>query len=217
MKLNEQKFEELAKRKNYINGYDLWLELGGGEDAYDCVKNNSEIGYEIVRAIFNRFGEIETIGVIDFEKETISSLKSKYIQIGDYLYGELDEYNDVSSNISLERTRIEAELLHLFLYDEPILKEYPEWYFENGYYSIKRCQLLDWMDKNQKTWQDVANQLGISIQELKWKTSRYEKLTLMDMVCLIEMIGAVELYKIVQFPSKTIRLKVKRELFEDEG
>ena len=46
-----------------------------------------QIGYEAVKEIYNRLGEIETIKIIDFgEEETLNGFKSKFIEIKGRLY-----------------------------------------------------------------------------------------------------------------------------------
>lgn len=86
MKLRINKFEELAKRGGYRNGYELSLALGCGDATYPLLKKGGRIGGGIVAEIYNRFGEEITLEVIDFENETINSIKSKYIKVGNKLY-----------------------------------------------------------------------------------------------------------------------------------
>lgn len=86
MKLKVDKFEELAKREGYRNGYELSLAVGCGDATYPLLKEGGRIGSDIVAEIYNCFGEETTLDVIDFETETINSLKSKYIQVGKKLY-----------------------------------------------------------------------------------------------------------------------------------
>lgn len=44
------------------------------------------IGYEIVRDLYNKYGQAVVGKIIDFEDETIESFKSKYILVGKRLY-----------------------------------------------------------------------------------------------------------------------------------
>ncbi len=44
------------------------------------------IGYEVVRELFNKYGQAVVSKIIDFEEETIESFKSKYILVGKRLY-----------------------------------------------------------------------------------------------------------------------------------
>ena len=43
------------------------------------------IGYEVVRELFNKYGQAVVSKMIDFEEETIESFKSKYILVGKML------------------------------------------------------------------------------------------------------------------------------------
>lgn len=86
MKLKTDKFEELAKRKGIPNGKMLWKQLGGGRSAYSAVKNGCGITHEIVQNLYNRYGEAETVSVVDFGEEGLNGFKGKYISIGNQLY-----------------------------------------------------------------------------------------------------------------------------------
>lgn len=86
MKLKTDKFEELAKRKGIPNGKMLWKQLGGGRSAYPAVKNGCAITHEIVQNLYNRYGEAETVNVVDFEEEGLDGFKAKHIPIGNQLY-----------------------------------------------------------------------------------------------------------------------------------
>jgi hypothetical protein len=79
-------FEELAKRKGLSNGKLLWKKIGGGKAAYTLMKNGCDISYEVVKGLYNYYGEVETLKVIDFGEETIDGFKAKFIQVGDKLY-----------------------------------------------------------------------------------------------------------------------------------
>ena len=82
MRLIIKEFEFLAKRSEYNSGYRLWRKLGGGKRAYKHIKAGVSVGFEVVKALYNKFGEKEVEKVIDFEGLTISSLKSKYLIVG---------------------------------------------------------------------------------------------------------------------------------------
>lgn len=87
MKLKIKEFEQLATRKGYASGKELMRTLGAGKRAYDCFKKGKVgIGYDLVKEIFNTFGEYATTQVIDFEEETVNGFKSKFIRIGTKLY-----------------------------------------------------------------------------------------------------------------------------------
>lgn len=86
MKLKIQEFEELARRKGYRGGKALMKKLGAGKYVYDSLKRGCEIGHELVRAIYNEFGALTMMSVLDLEGETLQSFKSKYIKVGGTLY-----------------------------------------------------------------------------------------------------------------------------------
>ena len=86
MKIIIDEFERLARCKGYRSGNELFRELGGGRSAYQCIKAGNRVGEEIVRAIYNKFGEKVLTEVVDMEEETISVLKSKSIVIAGKLY-----------------------------------------------------------------------------------------------------------------------------------
>ena len=86
MLLKIEKFEELAKRKGYRNGYELSREVGCGKLTYNLLKQGHRIGYDVVAEIYNRFGENETLAVIDFEEETLNGFTSKFVKVGNRLY-----------------------------------------------------------------------------------------------------------------------------------
>lgn len=86
MLLKIEKFEELAKRKGYRNGYELSREVGCGKLTYNLLKQGHRMGYDVVFEIYNRFGEAVTLSVIDFEEETLNGFTSKYVKVGNRLY-----------------------------------------------------------------------------------------------------------------------------------
>lgn len=86
MKLKIQEFEDLAKRKGYVEGKRLMKKLGAGFKAYGCFKGGCRLGYELAKDLYNKVGEAEFVKVIDFEEDTLSGFKQKYILIGDKLY-----------------------------------------------------------------------------------------------------------------------------------
>lgn len=86
MKLNIEKFEELAIIEDCKNGCKLFYKLGGTSKVYGLLKKGLRIGYEIVKEIFNNYGEWVTNNVIIWEGESIESFKSKYVLIQNILY-----------------------------------------------------------------------------------------------------------------------------------
>lgn len=86
MKLKIKEFESLAKRQGYKDGEALFLRLGGGWKTYKSLKRGNQIGYEFVRELYNEFGALTMLEVIDLEGETIQSFKSKFVAVGGILY-----------------------------------------------------------------------------------------------------------------------------------
>lgn len=44
------------------------------------------MGYELVRDLYNKYGQAVVKKIIDFEEETLESFKSKFILVGKRLY-----------------------------------------------------------------------------------------------------------------------------------
>ena len=86
MRLKIKKFNALAKKKGYRDGKKLMQELGAGKYAYGKLKRGCIIGYDLVKEIYNTFGPLVMMQVIDLEGETLQSFKSKYISVGGMLY-----------------------------------------------------------------------------------------------------------------------------------
>lgn len=86
MKLKIKEFEAPAKKRGYRGGKALIEELGAGKYAYSNLKRGCKIGYDLVKAIYNEFGPLIMLEVIDLEEETLQSFKSKYISVGGMLY-----------------------------------------------------------------------------------------------------------------------------------
>lgn len=86
MRLKFKEFDDLAKRKGFRTGKILIKRVGGGDSTLSCLKAGCQVGDEIAKNIYNRFGEEETLKVVDFEEDSINGLKARYIQIGNKLY-----------------------------------------------------------------------------------------------------------------------------------
>ena len=86
MLLKIAKFEELAKRKGYRNGYELSRDIGCGKLAYNLLKQGHRIGSDIVAELYNRFGGEVMLDVIDFEGDTLDEFTNNYVRIGNKLY-----------------------------------------------------------------------------------------------------------------------------------
>ena len=86
MLLKIDRFEELAKKKGYRNGYELASQIGCNELTYDILKKGNCIGSDIVAELYNRFGGEITLKVIDFEEGTLDEFKNKHVHIGKRIY-----------------------------------------------------------------------------------------------------------------------------------
>ena len=86
MKLRIQKFEQLAKRGGYGNGRRLMRRLGAGKNAYAAIKNGNQIGYDLAKELYNTFGVLAFLKVIDLEGETLGGFRSKYVTVEGKLY-----------------------------------------------------------------------------------------------------------------------------------
>lgn len=85
MVLKIREFERFAKNRGYKNGEALIEDMGSSADAYKLFRQGESIGSDLVAELFNRFGE-EIFCSIDFEEDSKSGFKAKYIQIGNKLY-----------------------------------------------------------------------------------------------------------------------------------
>ena len=81
MKIKIDEFEKLAQRKKYRNGKLLWKKLGGGKTGYALIKRGYNVTYEIVKELYNLYGEEETMKVVDFGEVTLNEFKAKNIEI----------------------------------------------------------------------------------------------------------------------------------------
>lgn len=74
----------LQSGNGYKDGEALFLRLGGGWKTYKSLKRGNQIGYEFVRELYNEFGALTMLEVIDLQGETIQSFKSKFVAVGGY-------------------------------------------------------------------------------------------------------------------------------------
>ena len=214
MKIKKEEFEKLAIEKGFSSGNQLWCELGGGELAYDQIIKGAKVGHEIVKNIFNAFGEEITLNLIEFDDETISGLKSKYIQVGNRLFGGVEP--NEGENEKLEVDNYADELIDLFANQGSARRTYPDWYFTQECCSLTKWRLESWMYRNNHTWETFAKEMGIGVEELYWKVTQHKKMSMMDMICLMEIMGAEDLFDVTYFPSKKMRRKVEEKLFKLE-
>lgn len=87
MRIKTRAFKKLAKDEAYENGCQFLRSFNAGKHTwYFLAKRKNQIGYELVKQIYNSLGEDKTLQIINFGEETIDGFKSKYIQIGNKLY-----------------------------------------------------------------------------------------------------------------------------------
>lgn len=86
MKLNIKGCRSYCEKhgiKNYVELADL-LELS--VIVIRLLEQGIQIGYEVVKDIYNKLGEKAVLQIISFEEETLNGFKSKYIKVGKRLY-----------------------------------------------------------------------------------------------------------------------------------
>ena len=213
MKLQIEEFEKAAIDKGYSGGLALWLALGGGEMAYESVKQNAKLGHEIVKNIYNEFGEEQTLKLVEFDDETIDGLKSKYIKVGNSLLGGISPHDGEMQGFDVDDYSDE----HISLFNDKFQKYrlYPEWYFTKEFCLLNRWRFQSWMRRNNYTWEQVAFEIGITVEQLYWNVTRWKKWTMMDMICLMEFMGKKDLYDVIIFPTNKLRAEVKRMIFNE--
>ncbi len=87
MRLRIAKFHELAIERGFKAGNDFLVTLGGGKKTlYAFEIRKCQIGYDLVKRIYNVLGEEATLDIIDFEEMTINEFRGKFIQVGTQLY-----------------------------------------------------------------------------------------------------------------------------------
>ena len=86
MKLRIREFERLAKGNGYGNGIRLMRRLGAGKSAYAAIKNGNRIGHDLAKELYNTFGVLAFLSVIDLEGESLGSFRSKFIAAEGNLY-----------------------------------------------------------------------------------------------------------------------------------
>ena len=86
MKLRIQEFERLSKGSGYGNGRRLMRRLCAGKNAYAAIKNGNQIGYDLAKELYNTFGVLAFLKVIDLEGETLGGFRSKYVTVEGKLY-----------------------------------------------------------------------------------------------------------------------------------
>ena len=212
MKLKAIEFENLAYQKGYKSGQQLWLALGGGDEALPLlVPAERRIGAEMVKAIFNAFGQEATEKVIDFEDGNIESFKAKYFMVGRKLSGVTDFEEPASDKINA----YEQALVYLLAHGEAKEKVFPDWYFSKCVYTIDKSKFKKWKEENMISWQEISAELGIPIRKLKRNMAKERIWSMMDLLCFTELMGTEELLKVIRFKTQkaddAIKTKIKRE------
>lgn len=69
MKLDIDRFEQLAKERGFRSGYDLAADIGIGRNTYHYIKQTGEISSDVVTEIYNRFGDDVMFEVFDFDDD----------------------------------------------------------------------------------------------------------------------------------------------------
>ena len=151
---------------------------------------------------------------LEFDDETINGLKSKYIQVGNRLLGGVEPTD--KDYAELEVDNYADELVDLFSNQGSTRRIYPDWYFTQECCSLTKWRLESWMLRNNYTWEQFAKEVGISVEELYWKVTQHKKMSMMDMICLMEIMGAKDLFYVTYFPTKKMRRKVEEKLFKIE-
>lgn len=212
MKIKIEEFEALAMEKDFRSGFDLWLCLGGGEDAYSLLRKGVQVGHEIVRQIYNFFGKEETIRVVDFENETIDGLKGKYINVSDKLIGVTDL--DVDFYFLQHRHDRDNELIYLFKHGKPMKGVFPEWYFTAEQYTVKGKKFTKWKHNVGMSWGEIYKELGIGRGDFQLKMKHRASWTMIDLMCFVELMGTREFYKVFEFPTRSLKEKVRGFILE---
>lgn len=212
MKLKAIEFENLAYEKGYKSGQQLWLALRGGDEALPLlIPGERQIGYEMVKAIFNAFGQSVTERVVDFEDETMESFEAKYFKVGTKLSG----ITDIEESASEDINAYECALVYLLAHGEPKDKVFPEWYFDRRAFTINKRKFKKWKEKNNLSWQYISDELGIPIKTIKRNICKEKIWTMMDLLCFVELMGTEGLIKVLQFKTQksedAIKKKIKKE------
>ena len=86
MKLNISGCRAYCEKSGIKNYAELSAHLDIPMPALDVLEQGNEIGYEVVKDIYNKHGERAVRQIIDFGEETMDGFKSKYVLVGERLY-----------------------------------------------------------------------------------------------------------------------------------
>ncbi len=210
MKLKVKEFEEFSAEKGYSNGLYHWVELGGGLEAYGVIcQGKCGLGYEMARKIYKTYGQAVTQQLIDFESDTIEGFKSKYLLVSKNLTSIIDtDTKDDDYLISGE-----SDLIYLLQYGSPKRKIFPDWYFTWQHYSIRKWKFMSWKKKSGKSWREITEELGISRNAISKRLNSFGGWTMIDMICLCDLMGMRELFNVIYFKTKAQRLRMQAFIY----
>ena len=86
MKLKILGCRTYCERKGIKNYAELSERLDIPLPALEVLEQGNDIGYEVVKDIYNKYGEKTVKQIIDFGEETLDDFKGKYVLVGDKLY-----------------------------------------------------------------------------------------------------------------------------------
>lgn len=86
MKLNIKGCRTYCKDNGIKNYVELAELFGLSVTVIRLLEQGIEIGYDAVRDIYNKLGQVAVLQMIDFGEETLNGFKSKYIEVGNRLY-----------------------------------------------------------------------------------------------------------------------------------
>lgn len=86
MKLNISGCRAYCAKNGITNYAELSDHLDIPLPALGVLEQGNDIGYEVVKDIYNKHGEKAVEQIIDFEGETMDGFKSKYVLVGKRLY-----------------------------------------------------------------------------------------------------------------------------------
>lgn len=74
-------------RQHGITDYEAFAaHLGIEVDTLKALEQGARLGYELLKGIYNRIGELAVVQIIDFEQESLNGFKNKFVLVGKLLY-----------------------------------------------------------------------------------------------------------------------------------
>ena len=86
MKLNIKGCRRYIRQHDITDYEALATHLGIEVEMLKALEQGAKLGYELLKDIYNRIGEAAVKQIIDFEQETMSGFKSKFVLVGKLLY-----------------------------------------------------------------------------------------------------------------------------------